>query len=369
MIRSAVVVLCCLLSVGTASSASDSISFLGKSYTRDTWHKIRALIHCMTSVGSWVNEGHHVNLLYKNACNRQRYVQGKCAVDNLVSKSVGFDYAWRPDANCTAMANHAALNVGHYDREKFCQLLSNHTVFLMGDSLTEEYYMSVVSSLLKTDNECMGSTAYMKSHTAVPGPTHFEVLDTGKFSCGHSKVVNIRHDYFVVSEPGQHYPHTWPLGEQLWGAGWQHVLSPLKTDLLVVNRGAHFVEDHIVLDDLNKTLTYLTKTYGDSLSIIFRSTPPGHSDFEEKRYAAPLKNKAEARMELYNWNKFEHQNHAVREFLHEHFERVIYMDVYPSTVLRADGHATEEGLHYCLPGPIDQWTVFLYNILHILDAM
>ncbi|CAM9681598.1 unnamed protein product [Ectocarpus sp. 4 AP-2014] len=40
------------------------------------------------------------------------------------------------------------------------------------------------------------------------------------------------------------------------------------------------------------------------------------------------------------------------------------LDAYSPTILRADFHASEEdGLHYCLPGPIDHWVVLLYNIL------
>lgn len=39
------------------------------------------------------------------------------------------------------------------------------------------------------------------------------------------------------------------------------------------------------------------------------------------------------------------------------------LDAYGPTILRADSHAGEDGLHYCVPGPIDHWVTLLYNIL------
>ncbi|KAJ1378969.1 hypothetical protein B484DRAFT_412506 [Ochromonadaceae sp. CCMP2298] len=59
---------------------------------------------------------------------------------------------------------------------------------------------------------------------------------------------------------------------------------------------------------------------------------------------------------------------VVRDFLREHYAQVLFMNVYPSTVLRADRHADENGLHYCLPGPVDNWNVFHYNILRALEV-
>lgn len=137
-----------------------------------------------------------------------------------------------------------------------------------------------------------------------------------------------------------------------------------------MNRGAHYVPDNILLLELNHTLLYMKKKYGDKISIIFRSTAPGHTNFQEARYLIPLKNKLEAKIYSKNlWHEFEHQNKLVKELLDQYYPNVLFLDVYPSSVLRHDGHTTEDGLHYCIPGPIDNWTVLLYNLLDILEQV
>ena len=40
------------------------------------------------------------------------------------------------------------------------------------------------------------------------------------------------------------------------------------------------------------------------------------------------------------------------------------LDAYTPTVLRADMHGRKgDGLHYCIPGPLDHWVSLLYNML------
>ena len=44
--------------------------------------------------------------------------------------------------------------------------------------------------------------------------------------------------------------------------------------------------------------------------------------------------------------------------------RFLYLDVFPSIKLRADQHPSDlDCLHYCLPGPLDSWIIFLYNLI------
>eukprot|EP01041_Mallomonas_annulata_P003234 gene3234-6399_t len=54
--------------------------------------------------------------------------------------------------------------------------------------------------------------------------------------------------------------------------------------------------------------------------------------------------------------------------LHEKFPEVLFLDVSTATNLRCDSHGdfAIDGLHYCIPGPIDTWAVFLQHALHVI---
>ena len=122
----------------------------------------------------------------------------------------------------------------------------------------------------------------------------------------------------------------------------------------------------LVLTELEHTLSYLRQHHG-GVSLIYRSSAPGHKNFDEVRYSAPLSSEAEAQLDLFSWDKLKLQNNLIRQLLRNSFTEVLYLDVYPSSVLRHDGHTTEDGLHYCIPGPIDNWVVLFYNLLSLLQ--
>lgn len=171
------------------------------------------------------------------------------------------------------------------------------------------------------------------------------------------------------------------------------------TNLMVLNRGAHFRNSTEVLRVLNNTLSYM-QTHHPYISLIYRSTSPAHPNCSETAFAKPLedypryagwdpfprpgepawrdpllKNLAmepsiERNYDAYHWAEFYQQNQVVRAFLRRHFPRVLYLDVYPSTFLRPDSHmSSEDCLHYCIPGPVDNWVVLFYNALSLVQAM
>ncbi|CAI5524884.1 unnamed protein product, partial [Closterium sp. Naga37s-1] len=70
------------------------------------------------------------------------------------------------------------------------------------------------------------------------------------------------------------------------------------------------------------------------------------------------------------WGEFKQQNEMVREIVED--AGGLFMDVDPMMALRPDGHRgvvakdKVDCLHYCLPGPEDTWSEFLYNIIQRL---
>ena len=353
-----------------------SITFLNRSYTTSEWSAINEVIQCMSTKGEWVYKGKLSGMLYDRPCMWNRYVTGKCNVSELEDKMHGLDYVWQAHTNCSKGGINKILPI-QWNRESMCRLLSNHNILMLGDSLQDEWFYSLTSSLIRSTFDhpegktwaCSHDPKFMNAYRGIGGDVQYQIIDTSIFNCGNSKLYYVRHDHFFLSHKNAVYDRTVLTQEELYGAGWHELLDTDfdHVDLLVVNRGAHYVPDHVLLKEINETLTFMTQQYGSRISIIFRSTAPGHSNYDETRYLAPLRNSSEAKLNDFHWDDFERQNRLVQRLIRRYFKDVLYLDVYPSSVLRHDGHTDDDGLHYCIPGPIDNWTVLLYNALSILE--
>ena len=103
------------------------------------------------------------------------------------------------------------------------------------------------------------------------------------------------------------------------------------------------------------------------MTILYRNTVPGHVQIHgEYRFSPPLLEAQNLTGHPHHWDKFHSQNIEVEAFLERYFPRVVYLDVYTSTVLRRDSYCVKDGLHYCIPGPIDEWVVLLFNTMKLL---
>lgn len=115
-----------------------------------------------------------------------------------------------------------------------------------------------------------------------------------------------------------------------------------------------------------------------SESVIFRGThaaipgcdalrdPTPADGHDLKRFITTLNNRTgEGYQPEYGWEHFEAQNDLVRAAAAAH--GAPYLDVYYATSLRPGGHRPAMGaggkgtdcMHYCLPGPIDDWARLL----------
>jgi hypothetical protein len=144
---------------------------------------------------------------------------------------------------------------------------------------------------------------------------------------------------------------------------WFYELGRVNASLVVLNRGAHFIGTNETIAELNVTLHAITTTY-PNISIVWRTTPPGHKDVSLNFFAAPLTEYTDV-PHMYNWEQFNSQNKEVVQFLHRYYPQVLILDLATPMALRADSHV--DGLHYCLPGPLDTWAILLLNALYIAD--
>ena len=149
---------------------------------------------------------------------------------------------------------------------------------------------------------------------------------------------------------------------------WASTLNELKISFLYMNRGAHYSEDTPLLQSLGDTFNYL-REFHPNVTVMYRTTPSGHKGCEPFVESQPITPADLDRFTHYNyhWNVFPHQNYLVRRFITRQFPEVVLVDVANSTNLRVDSHmGNGDCLHYCIPGPIDNWVVsFASSVLHV----
>ncbi|CAI5973530.1 unnamed protein product [Closterium sp. NIES-65] len=145
---------------------------------------------------------------------------------------------------------------------------------------------------------------------------------------------------------------------------WSQHGALVDSDVLLINRGAHFTDDEAYVRDVRRALRFVRRNFPDKL-IIYRNTPPGHFNCTEN--LGPLAERQPKEILPFNWGGFMRQNELARKLVEE--VGGIYMDVEGVMALRPDGHTSwfeetpRDCLHYCTPGPMDFYAQFVYNIL------
>ncbi|CAN0404931.1 unnamed protein product [Ectocarpus fasciculatus] len=158
-------------------------------------------------------------------------------------------------------------------------------------------------------------------------------------------------------------------------AGMYNDATLSQYDTLVVNSGAHRRSGAMkaygsMMKNASESLTSsMRRLHGDNAILVVRNTVPGHGKSFDRMFDGPVD--LDTALDLvakgppvYQWTKFGDKNKLLEETFEAAHGGWTLLDAYSPTILRADYHASEkDGLHYCLPGPIDHWVVLLYNIL------
>ena len=147
--------------------------------------------------------------------------------------------------------------------------------------------------------------------------------------------------------------------------------------MLVLNRGIHIATDAALTRDTYE-LAALLRAMPLTQEIIWRSTVPGHENCTEG--SQPLAEYRPSPGHKYGWDQVARQNELVFSIFESAIPgRMHYLDAYEISLMRADRHrvrdtmyVTANGrmdkvrgdcLHYCLPGPPDDWNMLLKVIL------
>ena len=285
-------------------------------------------------------------------------------------------YVWRP----------STCQLPQFDAASFCRSVDGRDVFFIGDSLTAQQYkalrMAAVYQLWQATKGyadypfrnaeghfSLGSVSSLQFRPDVPSINGVCQRLIGPDWRGN--VTYLRTNFLVASVP--------IYGDLLFDPNakceykecvpdWQRHIT--DRSVLVLNTGLHFVDDEFeALRVLRTTIVYLRDTFPGSV-LVWRSTSPPHNSCHHWAYSGRPLSELEYRVmtssRLHSskaeWGhaRIERRNQLVREMLAWAFEqqphRVLYLDIWPMTKLRTDGHVPFECVHYCSPGPIDTWT-------------
>lgn len=254
-------------------------------------------------------------------------------------------YGWMTDKSCPEP-------LGAFDPADFCSSLAAFDrpgILMVGDSLQEHSFISLLASLPGT-RSCSISGLLHSCWAIIPCPGRIVPLHF------------IRNDYLLWYEKDlDAYGN--PDTAHPWSRKLSRVGSPFG--ILIINRGAHYRPTLQVLSELEATFLRLKQVRPDLL-VIFRTTSPGHVNCTAD--AVPVAEQPPIGA-IYDWNKFPDQNVAVRKMIADKFPSTFVLDIERPTRMRPDGHRStiRDCLHYCIPGPLDFWTVGYAGILRLVS--
>lgn len=253
-------------------------------------------------------------------------------------------YEWEP--------NDESCWFEPWNATKFCSVMKGSSILFLGDSLTYEQFFSLVNMLGgKTESVAKMQMKSMNQHKTIIHSV-----------CDHNET-------FILYRRDDHL-------QQLPAC-----LEETFPDVLILNRGAHYVEDHRYMTEFNATIFQVKgwqqqcQDYGIKCHFFYRTSVPGHPDCQN--FTAPVNNLT-AMEELvasgmtqkgYHWSAFQHQNQLILNRLaleaQEHQLDYQVIDAYHTNILRPDQHLKPPGdcLHSCLPGKVDVQNRFFLHFL------
>jgi hypothetical protein len=274
-----------------------------------------------------------------------RYKHLRCYPDGDYEQSPWSTYAWEP--------NDKSCLISTWDSEDFCQKLQRATLSIIGDSLSWEHYSSLLQLLGQNvrQNDQHKSKSENRNHV--------------QSACHERTRIVFRNDPRL-----------------------EHITDSIRTDfplVLVLNRGAHYVNDTTLLSNIRQNIVELQDWYETCTKmklhchLYWRTTVPGHprcTFFNETVPVNEFPTMEERIHELANygnqtinfhWYDFQRQNNLVLRELEASGLDYNIIDGYHLNILRPDEHRTHTGdcLHNCYPGKMDVYNQLLLHFLRM----
>ena len=332
------------------SSSQKNLDLVDDSYQTDLSSHERPLCRRQQ-----IQNGKWLPIILENPPYVSKTMHLRCQISSYDYGSPGPWPSWyweQDDSTCQIVS---------WDAPKFCDLLPYTTVSIIGDSLSWEQYSSLIQLLGKRVHQNDQHASRLEDRNVI---------------------------YFACREKNRGTKFVFRNDAQLNAETISNSISNDFPTVIILNRGAHYVNDTELLNDMNELLPVLLhwqqtciKTY-QRCHLFWRTTVPGHPMCEE--YTAPVNNASimesliESRLSYtnetvwnYRWQDFKHQNQLVLD-LFQQFSATTglqyeVIDAYEINILRPDRHRWHQNdcLHSCYPGKMD---VYNQLLLHFLSA-
>ena len=355
-------------------------------------------VACWAGNGSW-QEGAEPPLYPRDIPNDMRAEFGtgpySCTERGYPLTSASLDTRWVPDnAPC-------ARELPVFSPERMCHAMRGRSLVFIGDSLTVLHFETTLQAMahgrpvpLSVHNGCPdlyqylnepSNDAWFLTHTydfcADVGAKPFTI----DYACYNHKLQG----YVPASTPADSVPTPDPENAHiLWHDGssphlWTAHVARLKAMhantglVLVVNRGAWVSDDDVVEKGMRQMLQFVREDLPRAL-FIFRGNTMGHGncfDYEQRprRRDEPLiEPSTDGSVVAHRWDYFPRQSlRVVRPLIEANLtHRGVYMDIFPAMQQRPDAHAARgDCLHYCIPGPADQWVRWTFGIIQEVETL
>jgi hypothetical protein len=320
--------------------------------------EMRESVHELSKPSAW-------QVTDRPFCTRDQIVEGKwvdtqleeppyitptvhlrCYPKEAYTEGIWNTYKWSPNDKTSRKCEFTK-----WRSQTFCTMLQQATVMIAGDSLSWEHYSSLVQLL------------GLHTHQGYQHQSHELQMNVGQTVCdGNTRIVYRRDDKL------------------------QNLTAAIAHDfptVLVLNRGAHYVNDTELLQDIRhnikevQTWLYDCEALDVKCHFYWRTSVPGHPHCSANEKPAKSLAEMEARVaEMsnydnhtinYHWYDYQHQNLLVLKELQASELPYQIIDAYPINMLRPDEHRSHQGdcLHNCYPGKQDVYNQLLLHFLRM----
>ena len=284
-----------------------------------------------------------------------------------------------------------------FDGVEFSQLLAGgRTLYIIGDSTTEEMWISLVCMLGKevVDDAAtaLGVETFERYAFETWGLTKNKLMrKVGMLHIrGGGRIVFVRSNYLtsqrtgnieedLVEVPKQFGDITYVEEEIPWTYFLNRDKNEGEFDTLLFNTGSHYKSSEKLNASAALFLQWIAK-HVPLMNVWYRTNVPGSIECEFK-FKGEANNKLNSSSSsgssdsdsssgptTWNWDKFKKWDQIWKREAEKYFPLIKVLDVRQMSMGRSDAHpglvfGKVDCLHMCLPGPVDEWNNLLYNEL------
>ena len=335
----------------------------------------RASVHKCVKWGEYVDQGPNSKPLYTYPLKWDA-TSRNCDVVMASDQKVRDRYRqweWTIPKHVAAECPTSSTQPFKIIRKRYCSALANRSILFLGDSTQRDMFKSAVLLAIAAVNEpeILDANLTLDHDDRLPIKRVTVCRGTAHLAFVRSDRLDVyRYGKLFESLPSVMAPD--PFRKPFSN----FIANSDEFDAVVLNRGIHVVNDTYLVSGVRELATFLDKEHrrrkrlGKHLDIFWRTTATGHKHCS--RFTEPLVYR-HVPSSLYGWDKVEHQNELTRSALVEVLgNRVNFVDAFELSNLRPDRHVGYrrrvgstilDCLHYCLPGPPDDWNALLVTLL------